>query len=90
MTVKKSEASNRRKHKHRHKQLGVRLVTPVSRSQDTWHHYPVDNDGVDTDTVAVVVMDDPVRAAESVYDRCKMLHIYTRTAGKTININVAF
>ncbi len=83
-TVRKSEARNKQKHKHTHKQISF----PSVLHSDTRHHYPVDNDGVDTDTVAVAVMDDPVSAAQSVYDRCKMLHIHTKTAGKTNNITV--
>lgn len=46
-----------------------------------------------THTVAVVVMRDPVSAAEScqncVYDRCKILHIYTQTAGLGMFITAA-
>lgn len=66
---------------------------PSVLQSDTRYHYPVSNDGMDTHTVAVVEMRDPVSAAEScqncVYDRCKILHIYTQTAGLEMFITTA-
>lgn len=67
------------------KQKWCSVSIPSVLQPDTRHHYPVGNDG----TAAAVVMGDPVSAAEScqsVYDRCKMLHECTQTAGGTFKI----